>query len=167
MKKSCIQMYIFVMTVTDFLEHCSIYILVGSCCPLVGPNKRRWLEAPQWTRFFHQRHVSLHLWKQLDLDVSQDCINHVIIQPSVRVISEEHMRRDRAIAITFNLENINHWLVLYHNHPTTVPVTSLSFLHTNIDDVKNTENLNFKLTSDWKFLDDPMTYLRNFLNLHA
>lgn len=78
----------------------------------------------------------------------KDCINHVIIQPSVRVISEEHMRRDRAIAITFNLENINHWLVLYHNHPTTVPVTSLSFLHTNIDDVKNTENLNFILTSD-------------------
>lgn len=77
------------------------------------------------------------------------------------------MRWDRAIAITFNLENINHWLVLYHNHPTTVPVTSLSFLHTNIDDVKNTENLNFILTSDWKFLDDPMTYLRNFLNLHA
>lgn len=77
------------------------------------------------------------------------------------------MRRDRAIAITFNLENINHWLVLYHNHPTTVPVTSLSFLHTNIDDVKNTENLNFILTWDWKFLDDPMTYLRNFLNLHA
>lgn len=58
------------------------------------------------------------------------------------------MRRDRAIAITFNLENINHWLVLYHNHPTTVPVSSLSFLHTNIDDVKNTENLNFILTSD-------------------
>lgn len=77
------------------------------------------------------------------------------------------MRWDRAIAITFNLENIYHWLVLYHNHPTTVPVTSLSFLHTNIDDVKNTENLNFILTSDWKFLDDPMTYLRKFLNLHA
>lgn len=53
------------------------------------------------------------------------------------------MRRDRAIAITFNLENIYHWLVLYHNHPTTVPVTTLSFLHTNIDDVKKHRKFKF------------------------
>lgn len=97
----------------DFLE-LYLYVFEGSRCPLVGSNKWRWLEAPPWTGFFHQRHVRLQSY-----NVSQDLIYQVIIQPPAHVISEGRMSWDRTILNTFSLENIYHWLVLkqlWHIH---------------------------------------------------
>lgn len=60
------------------------------------------------------------------------------------------MKQNRAISNTFNFGK---HLTLASTNITTIQlhavhVTTLSFLHTNIDDVKNTEKSNFVLTSN-------------------